>query len=177
MACPSLYCCEGAPSPHNPWPCDRISPCARNRTGLLCSHCQPGMTELLGSPTCIPNEECTNSKVRLALSLPTHSLSLAPGGSVLQAKNRCSPVPPCSVLCIACVCCPDQIVGFHVVGLVLMQCVALILLTTSGVLPWARCSRHSESGVYTLALYFVQVCHQLPVVHVVANALHVRDTI
>ena len=39
-----------------------------------------------------------------------------------------------------------------------MECVALTLLTTSGVLPWAKCSRHSELGVYTLALYFVQVC-------------------
>ena len=38
-----------------------------------------------------------------------------------------------------------------------MEGLALLLLITSGVLPWARCSRHSESGVYTLALYFVQV--------------------
>ena len=70
LPCPDLYCCEGKPSPHNPWPCDSISPCARNRTGVLCSQCQPGMTEVFGSPACIPDRECSNSHVSWLLPTP-----------------------------------------------------------------------------------------------------------
>ena len=63
LPCPDLYCCEGKPSPGNPWPCDSISPCARNRTGPLCGHCAPGFTEVFGSPVCIPKRECSFSQV------------------------------------------------------------------------------------------------------------------
>jgi hypothetical protein len=63
LPCPDLYCCEGKASPSNPWPCDSVSSCARNRTGVLCGHCQPGMTEVFGSPTCVPLRECTHMEV------------------------------------------------------------------------------------------------------------------
>ncbi len=60
LKCPDLYCCEG---PGSAWPCEGISPCARNRTGPLCSHCLPGMTEVFGTPTCIPDEQCDSFQV------------------------------------------------------------------------------------------------------------------
>ena len=63
LPCPDMYCCEGKASPTNPWPCDSVSACARNRTGTLCSHCQPGMTEVFGSPACVPLRRCTYVEV------------------------------------------------------------------------------------------------------------------
>ena len=63
LPCPDMYCCEGKASPTNPLPCDSVSACARNRTGTLCSHCQPGMTEVFGSPACVPLRRCTYVEV------------------------------------------------------------------------------------------------------------------
>jgi hypothetical protein len=61
LQCPDMYCCEGKNSSNA---CDGISPCARNRTGALCSSCPQGYTEVFGSPACVPDVECDGGQVR-----------------------------------------------------------------------------------------------------------------
>jgi hypothetical protein len=50
-----------------------------------------------------------------------------------------------------------QLAMFWNIGLIALEGMALLLLTTSGVLPIPQCSRQSETGMATMALYFVQV--------------------
>ncbi len=65
------------------------------------------------------------------------------------------------VLCVLYVCVRRvmrcQLAMFWTIGLIALEGMALLLLTTSGVLPIPQCSRQSETGMATMALYFVQV--------------------
>ncbi len=42
-------------------------------------------------------------------------------------------------------------------ALLALEGLAVMVLIKSGVLAWTHCCRHKRSGVYVLALYFVQV--------------------
>jgi hypothetical protein len=87
LSCPELYCCEGKPSPDNPWPCDSISPCARNRTGPLCGHCVSGLTEVFGSPVCVPRRECSFSQVGCAQCLANVVVVVAATAVVVAVRH------------------------------------------------------------------------------------------
>jgi hypothetical protein len=111
LSCPELYCCEGKPSPDNPWPCDSISPCARNRTGPLCGHCVSGLTEVFGSPVCVPRRECSFSQVGCAQCLANVVVVVAATAVVVAVRHAHvlrvgvfvsspSPFPPGAKCCL-----------------------------------------------------------------------------
>ena len=54
MSCLEGYCC-------NQKVCDSYDTCSANRVGTLCGHCAEGMSELLSSTLCVPNEACTDT--------------------------------------------------------------------------------------------------------------------
>ena len=49
--CPSGYCCSQVT-------CITYNVCQNHRSGILCSKCITGYSEVLFSPSCIPDEEC-----------------------------------------------------------------------------------------------------------------------
>ena len=49
--CPSGYCCSQVT-------CTTYNVCQNHRSGILCSKCKTGYSEVLFSPNCIPDEEC-----------------------------------------------------------------------------------------------------------------------
>ena len=49
--CPSGYCCSQVT-------CTTYKGCQNHRSGILCSKCTTGYSEVLFSPSCIPDEEC-----------------------------------------------------------------------------------------------------------------------
>ena len=49
--CPSGYCCSQVT-------CTTYNVCQNHRSGILCSKCKTGYSEVLFSPSCIPDEEC-----------------------------------------------------------------------------------------------------------------------